>query len=84
MTIFLATVVLLYATHLARTWIRGNWVPWYELRLQERAEGLPWGSLKERWHHPEDWISDEDWCRLLEHANRMNHVSRDRTEGGTP
>lgn len=76
MTIFALTLTVLYVAVRLRTWLRDRFTPWYETRLQEQAQGLPRGSLAERWTHAEDWITDDAWCRLLKHLNRATRVER--------
>lgn len=76
MTIFVLTFAVLYVSLRARAFIRDRFTPWYETRLQEQAQGLPRGSLAERWQTREDWISEDAWIRLLKHLNRATRVER--------
>jgi len=76
MTIFAAVFAVLYVSVRMRRWVRDWYTPWYEIRLQERLQGLPRGSLAERWQHTEDWITDDAWCRLLKHVNRATRLER--------
>jgi len=78
MSLFLLVFAVLYAATRARTWLRDWFTPWYETRLQEQAQGLPRGSLAERWGHDENWISDDAWCRLLKHINRVTRMERNQ------
>jgi hypothetical protein len=76
MTIFLAVLAVLYAAHRARRWLQEWYVPWYELRLQERAQGLPRGALAERWGHDGNGMADDTWIRVLRHVNEATRVER--------
>jgi hypothetical protein len=78
MTIFLTVLAVLYVSHRARRWLREWYVPWYEQRLQERAEGLPRGSLNERWGTDGNGMSDEAWIDQLRGFNLTNHILKQR------
>lgn len=76
MTIFAVTLAVLYAAVRARGWLRDRYTPWYETRLQERAQGLPRGSLAERWQTDGNGMSDEAWIRVLRHVNKATRLER--------
>jgi len=76
MTIFVAVFAVLCVSVRMRGWVRNRYVPWYETRLQERLQGLPRGSLAERWHTPGNGMTDEAWIRVLRHVNRATRLER--------
>lgn len=76
MTIFIVVLAVLYVAHRARSWIRDRYVPWYELRLQERSRGLPRGALAERWQTDGNGMADDTWIRVLRHVNRATRLER--------
>lgn len=76
MTIFVAVFTVLYVSVRMRRWVRERYTPWYETRLQERIQGLPRGSLAERWHTPGNGMADETWIRVLRHVNKATRLER--------
>lgn len=78
MTIFIVVLAVLYVAHRARRWIRDRYVPWYELRLREKAEGLPRGSLNERWGTDGNGMDDDQWIDQLCRFNRTNRILKQR------
>jgi len=76
MTIFAAVFAVLYVSLRMRRWVREHYTPWYEIRLQERLQGLPRGSLAERWHTPGNGMSDEAWIGQLRRFNQTNRLER--------
>lgn len=74
MIIFLATLAVLCAAVRARAWIREWYVPWYETRLEERRQGLPRGSLAERWQTAGNGMDDDAWVWVL---RNLNNATRD-------
>ena len=78
MTIFAAVFAVLYVSLRMRRWVREHYTPWYEIRLQERMQGLPRGSLAERWHTPGNGMTDETWYRVLKNVNKTTRRERAR------
>jgi len=78
MSIFAAVFAVLYVSVRMRRWVRNRYVPWYETRLQERLQGLPRGSLAERWGHDGNGMADDEWVSQLRRFNRTNHILRQR------
>lgn len=76
MTIFVAVLVVLYASTRMRNWLRDRYVPWYETRLQERSQGLPRGALAERWDTIGNGMTDEVWYRVLKNVNKATRRER--------
>lgn len=76
MTIFLTVLAVLYVAVRARAWLRDRYTPWYELRLQERRQGLRRGALAERWGHDGNGMTDEAWIRVLRHVNNATRSER--------
>jgi hypothetical protein len=77
-TIFVVVLAVLYVSVRMRNWLRDRYVPWYETRLQERAQGLPRGSLAERWQTPGNGMADEEWISQLRRFNQTNRILRQR------
>jgi hypothetical protein len=76
MTIFAVVLAVLYVSLRMRAWLRDRYTPWYETWLQERAQGLPRGSLAERWQTPGNGMSDEAWVWVLRNVNNATRDER--------
>lgn len=76
MTLFLLVAVTQPAIMWLHWQVRAWYVPWYERRLQERAQGLPRGVLRERWHTPGH--DDSTWPDRLRQWNDATRYLRGR------
>lgn len=78
MTELVMVLTALTFTLRARSWLRQEYRPYVERRVQERARGLRRGALIDRWATDGNGMSDETWIRVLRHVNKATRAERRR------